>query len=417
MIELERGVSREIEPRPERELLIVGHTYQPPRKILMPTTNTRIEAAPQINEQIYRECYEPLFVRGEIPQGVFSLYPTLREWIRTNHPDSYDALRQKIKNLKDKEYKVLGDPYIHVILPLLPEEDQDTLLKIGRSVFLEDFGFEPKGLWLPETAVSKKTLGIAKKNGYEFVVLRDYQLEEVRDNPMHVETDEGDIAVLHLTSDLSGSVSFDDHFTTDGEQFLKKLENMGRRTLAIGTDTEFYGHHGKGKDAFLKYITDPGNLKCHGIANFDVKARILDPDKKYTAVRERTSWSCEHNLGRWTGESSCNCGSPSEERLNEKKWLSVTLGNYANELNNLLNQQDPKWRERFIPFFTSIKDAMFNGQSLSGKEDPLFLAKVCQLIGMTSCAWFFDKVGGAETQIAHGMNAVIPRLIDSAYSF
>ena len=60
-----------------RELLIVGHTYQPHREILLPASGGRTKVSPETNDQVYEECYRPIFVESEsIPSGlVFSLLP------------------------------------------------------------------------------------------------------------------------------------------------------------------------------------------------------------------------------------------------------------------------------------------------------------------------------------------------------
>ncbi len=430
MIEqLERGVSREQEPPMGRELLIVGHTYQPPRETLLPLSNSRLEVLPWVNEQIARESHKPIFMERKLPDGtteqglpeggIFSFYATLRDWFKAHDPESFRKIKDNIQSLPDKEYRILGDPYVHAILPLLNESDQDLLIKIGIKAFEDDFGFKPKGIWLPETAVSSSTLKALVKNGYEFVILREDQLENSHNDPMFVQVEEeggqklGEIAIVHFAHQTSDSVSFKDDFTTNADIFLERVKQTDpdRKTISVATDTEFYGHHKKGRVEFLDHLTRQGTLRAHGFSLFNVKEKLQDPNRQYTTIREATSWSCEHALGRWTGE--CDCGGEpylSDTRKLEKKRLLNLLTGYGQRVDDQLRDLNPNWGENFIPFFLAIREAMFGKGVLKGNEDPLFLAKASHLVGMTSCGWFFP-LDEATNEIPKKMAQEIQRLL------
>lgn len=422
MIELDRSIGLEFEARPERELLEVGHTYQPHREILKPLSKTRIEIVPMVNYDISKECHKPIFEQ-ELPDGgVFSFYAPLRDWFKAHEPESFEKIKENINKLPDKEYRILGDPYIHAILPLLPQEDQEMLLAIGKKGFKEDFGFEPKGIWLPESAVSSSTMKAILKSGYEFVVLREDQLENPKENPTYVEIYEkdkklGDLAVVHYIADLSGSVSYNDHVTENADAFLERAKYSDRKTVSIATDTEFYGHHKKGRVEFLRYLTKPETLKNHGFGNFDIKKKLEETPKQYSKIVENTSWSCGngHELGRWTGSCACGETRPSEWRLGEKKWLFQTLSTYGQEIDSRLDVNDPAWREKFTEFFLDIRGPMFSNGDVEvgkpGNERALMFAKACQLIGMTSCAWFFPEENRVEAKIAIEMIPEIEKLV------
>ncbi len=61
---------REKEPR--RELLVVGHTYQPHRESFIPSTGKRLFMAESANELINEQVYAPIFEDANaIPNGVF----------------------------------------------------------------------------------------------------------------------------------------------------------------------------------------------------------------------------------------------------------------------------------------------------------------------------------------------------------
>lgn len=401
-----------------RSFAVVGHTYQPEREFFLPV-GTKLQIVPDENEKIYQQCYRPNFVDTEgLPEGfVVSFYPTLREWMKQAHPEGFDRIREKVQRMPDKEYNVLGDPYLHVIMPLLPDQDQDMLLKFGRLAFREDLGFEPKGLWLPETAVSYETLQATSGNGYEFVVLRDSQITNRAENPVYVElSDTNHLAVVHLVSGLSGDVSFNEWSTMNADIFLAEWIHDDRRSIAIGTDTELYGHH---RDAvkWLEYLLKPDTLANHGFAPLSIRTLLALGERTYTDVAENSSWSCDHNLGRWTGE--CNCGGATEETQSLKRALFKQL----TEANTIINQQldtiSFSWRQEFIETFLKLRTKIFTGQDfltelkemVSSEKFTLFAAKIYTLLGFTSCGWFDGKVDSPERAIPQAMTEVVQRLL------
>lgn len=399
----------------EHELLVVGHTYQPHREIFLPSSGQRLDVVSFVNDRIYDECYSPLFVEGDIPKGfVFSFYPGLRDWLRKDKPEVLQKVVEKVANIPDREYQVLGDPYVHLIMPLQSRADQDMLLKIGRKAFKDDFGFEPKGLWLPETAVTQETLDVASENGYEFVVLRDSQLKRPDGNPVKIPTRNGrGIAAIHFNSSLSGSLSFDDGVSLNADNYLDALSRMGKGMVGVGSDTELYGHHKKERYSFLKYLEKPDTLKRHGFASFDVR-RALERgrmDFVQSEVWDRSSWSCDHGLGRWTGQ--CDDDGANDSARADKNYLYRTLSRYGDEINSRLDALDPNWRDKYIDFFLATREIMFSGQDGSNlpRINPLAWAKTCELVGKTSCGWFFGKDRGPEREIPRTMIGEIEMLL------
>lgn len=422
----EGGLPPEIRERevPLRYLYVIAHGYQPIREYYLPD-DTILPIIPNVNERIYQECYKPNLVDREIPQGfVFSLYPTLREWMKQAHPEGFDRIREKIQQMPDKGYNVLGDPLIHVILPLLPAEDQDMLLKMGRRALTEDFDLEPEGLWLPETAKSNQTLEFTCSNRYKFVVTRDHQLWSTQQNPMYVRLmNGGEIAVFHFQSGLSGEVSHNRWTTMNADNFLTDWVPAfvpdEASCVGIGSDMERYGHHLHRDDyKWLQHLLRPETLARHGFAPLSIKAGLTRKDRAYTDVKEYSSWSCEHNLGRWTGE--CDCGYASWDTQNLKRSLYRQLSEANLMINQQLDDKFDSWREEFMETFLTLRSKIFTGQDfLTGLRErfstesyTLYAAKIYTLLGFTSCGWFDGKSDSPEREIPKTMVSVVRQLLE-----
>lgn len=404
-----------------RHLLPVGHTYQPPRTF--PKLSTVLSDAPvsadvvaSINHEIHEQCYRKVLVEGDgFPPGMmFSFYGTLREWMKSSYPDDFARIVEKAKSDPQSEYQILGDSYLHLILPLETPETQDLLVKAGLQAFEQDMGFRPKGFWLPETAVSRQTLGVLAQNGIEFVVLRDSQVGAMQGKVAYA--DLGDrskrIAIVVVDSDVSGSVSFEDRVTANAEAFLENERFSNRHDLAWASDMELWGHHGRWKDRFLKYVTRPDVQAAHGVVPFDIELELarLAADPKFVTVYDNSSWSCEHSLGRWTGDCRCDWDRNSAS-LDYKKELWGTISGYGEEIDRKLDAADPEWRARFPGFFLGVRQSMYGkgdfrqsvaelsaGPGFGILQDPnvrtLYLAELARLTGTTSCFNFFG--GGPE---------------------
>lgn len=402
-----------------RSFGVVGHTYQPIREVFLPNGEL-LQVVPDENEKIYQQCYKPIFVDQEkLPSGFhFSLYGTLREWMMDAHPNEYAQMVDKIIQMPGHEYQVLGDPYLHVILPLLPEEDQNMLLKMGRMAFISDLGFEPKGLWLPETATAKNTFWLARRIGYEFGVLRDNQLISSDQNPMYLQFDDGsEMAIIHFVGGLSGSVSFNEYSTMNADIFLEEWVHDDRKSIAIATDTELYGHHRKPAVEWLRYLLQPETLARHGFIPLSIRQMLASGERTYTDVVDNSSWSCDHNLERWKG--GCGCGGATEETQAFKRYLSSQLTESNGVINQSLDALDPNWRDEFVDTFLSLRREIVLGKDfltelkriVSREKFTFFAAKIYTLLGFTSCGWFDGKEDSPEREIPKTMVSVVDKLL------
>jgi hypothetical protein len=395
--------------RPSKEIEFWAHFYQPPREGWLYTVARSLQVGPEWNGIIYDQSYKNILEKGIPQEGfAFSLYGPLREWMKRERRDGFKKIKQNINNLPDKEYKVMGDPYLHDIMPLLPDRDQVMNIKIGKEAFKEDLDFYPNSLWLPEAGAGKNTLLNVKKAGYEYVVLGNHQLRDTRSNPMWVNLPEGrEIAVFHFDSKLSGDYSYVPSITSNGDEFLDRY--CWRDGIhSIASDGEFYGHHQKWKDLFIAYILSKETLKRHGLAALDIKDALTRPRMR-TEVVENSSWSCFEDLGRWTGDERCFCDQPTPEARMKKRELFNGLSRRNIEINELLDRDGGGWRDAYQEAFLINRAKIFSGENFvpdffkslrcSKGQEILYLAKLYALTGLTSCGWFFGKRDSIERQI------------------
>jgi len=415
---------------------VLAHGYQPPRLFHVELTiagkpyHADFSVVPRVNDDITDQVYKPILSEVDrLPPGLItSIYAPLRSYLRRNKPDLFAEMQEAVRNTPDREFSILGDPLVHVILPLLPSEDQRMLLEAGKYAFMNDFGFAPEGLWLPETAVSKGVLHNAVATGYEFVLLRDSQVTHIpgsirldaKHNVCMVTTGEDEeIAVLLGNSGLSGFVSYSPWSTYNAEEFMRgrqQNEQQNGLNALMMMDLERFGHHQIGADAFLKRILDIQErygfspLNMHHVLETFRQGR----EKTYVDVIDNSSWSCPHALGRWTG--GCNCDNPSESVLRTKQKFYTNLIAMNTLVNNSLDTAMPGWRGEFTRLFVLLADDIFTGvnfgpslfeavKSTGGdeKKAKLYLAKVEIMIGLTSCGWFFGGDNRPERDIPSSM--------------
>jgi len=376
------------------------HAYQPPRQLILEGKeifNITGQENGQIawNEKIWRESYEPIIENiAASPHVSFDVYGILRDWIKTNHPEGWTKLQDCVIEQKSATL-VLGDSYLHPILPLLPQSDQELLIGIGLEAFYQDFGFYPKGFWLPETAVDENTLATLALLGIDFVLLRDDQMmANKKVLPLNIQTLQGNIQVFVFNKDFSDTVGFGNIYNAD--YFALNLKQNGLSRIA--NDWETYGHQRKhGSYLFLEHLVNTS------IPTQSLNINLNRGEETSAKIKHRTSWSCDHNLGRWTG--ICGCDNPSHETGMKKQDLYLGLGEANQIINYKLNKICSNWKDNFKTWFLSQRLNLASGKSVElkgvGKKyKKYFNAKLLSYIGLTSCAWFFGNEGSIERQLA-----------------
>ena len=161
------------------DLCIHGHFYQPPREDPW-TGRIPVEAGaqpyPNFNAKITAECYRPNAELRNFARISFDLGPTLAGWLETEAPDVYESIQhQAHSELGAAAGNAMAQAYSHRILPLATRRDKLTQVRWGIADFVHRFGYPPRGMWLPETAVDRETLEVLADEGIDFTILAPWQ--------------------------------------------------------------------------------------------------------------------------------------------------------------------------------------------------------------------------------------------------
>ena len=444
----------------EKFLTIHGHFYQPPRENpWLEAIELQDSALPyhDWNERICKECYNPNSVsrivdnRNRILDIVnnyeymsFNFGPTLLSWMEEYAPLTYERIiKADIESIQNHNGhgNAMAQVYNHMIMPLSNYRDKETQVKWGIRDFEYRFGRKPEGIWLAETAVDDETLKVLVDNGIKFTVLSPYQALRMRKNGDKNWQDvswgnidparsyeyriksapEKTIDLFFYDGAISRSVAFDE-LLTDGNKFIKRLkEGVSEvrdypQLINIATDGESYGHHTKFGDMALSYVL---KIKAEDegfkITNY---AEYLDLYKSdYEAdIKQASSWSCFHGVGRW--KEDCGCSTGGHPGWNQK-WrapLRNALDYLRDELAKVFETEGAKYfntdvwevRNNYIDVildrtFANIKkfqkkyfqSELTEEEKVKGME--LLEIQRQTMLMYTSCGWFFSEISGIET--------------------
>ncbi len=441
----------------ERYVCIHGHFYQPPREnAWLESIELQDSAYPyhDWNERITAECYAPnaasriLNGEGYINQIVnnysrisFNFGPTLLAWLKNNAADVYQAI-QEADRQSQKTFaghgSALAQAYSHMIMPLANRRDKYTQVRWGIRDFEHHFGRQPKGMWLPETAVDLETLEILAEMGLKFTILAPHQAGRVRrigakdwHDVSDSQIDPSRAYLVRLPSGrtlnlffydgpISRQIAFED-ILSSGENFANRLteafneERTWPQLVHIATDGETYGHHHRFGDMALSFALHyiEGNETASTI-NYGAYLEKHPPTHE-VEIMENTSWSCAHGIERWRSDCGCTTGG-------HPKWNQAWRAPLREALDWLRDTVTPAYEEKARQFFQdpwATRDAYIqvildrsvenvsnflkeqSGRELNDEETVtalklLELQRHAMLI-FTSCGWFFDELSRIET--------------------
>ncbi len=434
---------------PQRYVCVHGHFYQPPRENpWLETVEVQDSAAPfhDWNERITSECYAPngasritnqknqiVRIINNYARMSFNFGPTLLSWLQDFAPRTYrmiqDADTASIERFSGHG-SAMAQVYNHIIMPLASERDARTQIRWGIADFEYRFGRKPEGMWLAETAVSRKVLDLLAQEGIKFTVLAPHQSARVRKiatkpgawsetpnasvdptQPYKVNLDEGrSIAVFFYDGPGSRAVAF--------EGVLDNGENFGRRLLAglhaDKADGESYGHHHRHGEMALSYALhwiEQNNLAK--LTNYGEYLAKFPPQWE-AEVAEDSSWSCAHGVERWRSDCGCNGGKvgwnqkwrgPLREALDLLRDRTAPLAEAvaAPLLKDLWATRDDYIRVMLDRGEEPVERFLYDHATrhLTPQErvtvfELLELERHTQLM-YTSCGWFFDDISGIET--------------------
>jgi alpha-amylase/alpha-mannosidase (GH57 family) len=370
---------------PQHYVCVHGHFYQPPRENpWLETVEVQESAAPfhDWNERITSECYAPngasriqnkqnqiVRILNNYARISFNFGPTLLSWLQEFAPRTYrmilDADHASAERFSGHG-SAIAQVYNHIIMPLASERDARTQIRWGIADFEHRFGRKPEGMWLAETAVSRKVLDLLAQEGIKYTILAPHQCARVRKlsepetaavtrvrskaakeaeaaklaaiqtaaedanvpwtetpnasvDPTHpylVQLDEGrSISVFFYDGPGSRAIAF--------EGVLNNGEDFGRRLVAglhadkpadtpqlshVATDGESYGHHHRHGEMALSYALHW--IEENNLAHVTNYGEFLEkfPPQCEAEVGEDTSWSCAHGVERWRSNCGCNGG-------------------------------------------------------------------------------------------------------------
>ncbi len=447
-------------------LTVHGHFYQPPRE--NPWTNAieiQESASPMHdwNERIYGECYKPnscshiFSPKGKISHIVnnyeylsFNMGPTLLNWIRREHPRTYQRIVEADKNsIKRLGFgNAIAQVYNHIIMPLASPHDRLTQIRWGIKDFEKHFERKPDSIWLAETGINMNTVIDLINEGIRYVILAPSQAWRFRkigsktwkgaENsdidstrpyrifPVDEEGNklcEGHLDVFFYHDHLSRAVSFQG-ILNSSQNFSDTIYNSFSKTnkpqlINLATDGESYGHHHRHGDMCLSYYFH--KLAPYGeveVVNYSWYLENFPPEYEVQIKNqwgEGTAWSCAHGVGRWYRDCGCQTGGPEEWN---QKWrsplrdaldlLSQQVDKIYFEEVNKLSTADP-WliRDDFIDvLFDYGNPEVHMNFCKKWLSDPspenctLFMQLLemqkFSLYSYTSCGWFFNDIEGLE---------------------
>ena len=423
-----------------RFVCVHGHFYQPPRE--NPWTGRvprEASAAPfhDWNERITAECYGP---NAENYSRIsFNFGPTLLSWMEANAPQVYRRILAADVESRERfsgHGSALAQAYGHTILPLAPPRDKRTQIYWGIRDFEHRFGRSPEGMWLPESAVDTETLELLAELAIRFTILSPHQALEWRDSgqlgwqeahgtldtrqPYEVRLPSGArIAVFFYDGAASNAIAFGG--LAGGPENLARLllSNFGNgggdSIVSAATDGETYGHHFKGGDRVLSgaltLLEASGDVRLTNFAAYLAR----HPPALEARVREDTSWSCTHGVGRWKEECGCSTGEHPGWRQSWRAPLREALVLLRDRLDALYESEAAKlfpdpWKAREDSIALLLSEAAdpapflerHAGRPLEEAQKTLaldlFELQRCAMSMFTSCGWFFEDPSGLETR-------------------
>jgi alpha-amylase/alpha-mannosidase (GH57 family) len=441
------------------DLIIHGHFYQPPRENPWTgKIHPEPDAGPfhDWNERIHAECYGPNgAVRIQTANGSeqiinnysnisFDFGPTLLSWLEQQHPPTYQRiLAADLASVTrfGGHGNAIAQAYNHAILPLCNAHDRLTQIRWGLADFRHRFHREAEAMWLPETACNHDVLDSLIDHGLRFVILAPQQASRIRDGRQasaswqaaskddidtsisylryHSNGSGKSLAVFFYDDDLAHAIAFEHALSSSAalaEHFARRAGVHGM--VNVATDGESYGHHHKFGDLGLAHLMETAApARGFRVSNYGEYLDQYPPGVEVEIddgpAGEGSSWSCVHGVSRWTSDCGCHTGGGENWNQAWRKPLREALNFLRDEAAAAFEATrgelfiDP-WAAR-DDAITLILDQFESHESflrrherreLNGEDETRALAFLQMqrnaLLMFTSCAWFFNDIGGIE---------------------
>jgi hypothetical protein len=412
---------------PHRSVVIHGHYYQPPREDpWLEEVNVEATAAPfhDWNARIEYECYRVIVAarvldrQGRIERVMntlaytsFDFGPTLFEWMERAAPGTYAAVLEadRVSAARLGHGNAMAQPYHHVILPLASRRDKVTEVRWGIADFRRRFGRSPEGMWLPETAVDDETLDVLAEHGIRFTVLAPHQVTGAPADgaPGLYRTANGrEIALFAYDGGVSHGIAFGG-LLRDSQHWADLMagdapangEQPAPSLISAATDGETYGHHHKFGDMALAAVLDALSNRPHVRVENYASFLARHPATVPVQLVAPSAWSCAHGVERWRSDCGCRMVGSTNQRWRAP--LRAAVEGLAAELHALFEREG----SQFFRDVWAVRDwygEQPDGPPGAGVDELPVRAR--ELLEMergalrmaTSCAWFFDDIGGLE---------------------
>ena len=265
-----------------------------------------------------------------------------------------------------------------------------------------------------------ETLDVLAECGIQFTILAPHQVVSAPPNGLPGEyraANGRSVALFMYDGDLSHGVAFGGLLNNAEKWAAKMLRPRARtdasgsgRLVSIATDGETYGHHHKfGEMALARVITDLNAKKGVTVENF---ASFLsrNPPAHHVQLVEPTSWSCPHGVERWRSNDGCRINGAAYPSQAWRTPLRAGLDVLAAGLHA---QFESEGREYFADPWAA-RDEYGEGVAAPSADREALIQHLApstqhqvrarELLEMerdalrmySSCAWFFDDIGGLE---------------------
>jgi len=424
---------------PPRSVVLHGHFYQPPRENpWLGYVEAEASAAPHHdwNRRIEQECYRAV-AAARIPDAAgriarivntldwisFDFGATLLEWLEAEAPATYRAVLEADRRSAARTGygNAVAAPYHHVILPLSTRRDKVTEVRWGIADFRRRFGREPHGMWLPETGVDEETLEVVAAHGIRFTILAPHQVKRVPAGglPGRFRTRGGrEIALFLYDGPLSHDLAFgpllDDAFAWAARVMATGDAAGGPPALvSLAADGETFGHHHRfGEMALARFLDVIERRPDAAVTNYAAFLAANPPVETVELVAP-SAWSCPHGVDRWRTDCGCRVA---PERGWHQKWrapLRAAVEWLAGELDRVFESDGGAlyrdvWAARDAYGAARADGGAAVGELVAAQAAHALAAaeslRARELLEMehhaqamfTSCAWFFDDIGGLE---------------------
>ena len=292
------------------------HMHQPPGNLQLLIDSNEWEA-----QQIIR-CYERAARYAHLYKDVARFHVDFSGVLLAQFKDpaiidryrKYIDIPAMIQSYRDaKNIEIIGMGYYHPIFPLIPREDWQEQLALGRAIALELFGRSPKGFWPSEMAFSMEMIPALAAAGYEYVVVDHVHVKPVKESqkinpftPYLARYGESTITIIPRHRDISNAQESGMNpswFLNEAEARVKEFSGTKNPLLTSWSDGENGGWFRQIDEAsgFFGYFFAPLMEKIRSKEARIKPVTISEFIKKYPPKEEATVKTGAWNVGSTSG--------------------------------------------------------------------------------------------------------------------